>query len=116
MLSTETEDGIIQLVEGLTGLMQFKLNASLYATEGQIEINLTGGDRAYLITDNGETLLSMQYILARVMVSVFRKRKNCTSCWTMTDTCSATKRSCGTWRIAPCSAPAANADASRFRR
>jgi len=39
-----------------TGLMQMKLEASLYATEGQIEINLAGGDRAYLITDQGETL------------------------------------------------------------
>ena len=67
MISTELEDGIIQLVEELTGLMQFKLQASLYATEGQIEINLTGSDRAYLITDNGETLLSMQYILARMI-------------------------------------------------
>lgn len=67
MLSTEIEDGIVQLVEELTGLMEFKLSASLYAQEGQIEINLTGADRAYLITDNGETLLSMQYILARMI-------------------------------------------------
>ena len=67
MLSPETEEGIIRLVEELTGLMQMKFEAGIYVTEGQIEINLAGGDRAYLITDKGETLLSLQYILARMI-------------------------------------------------
>lgn len=67
MINTQVEEGILSLVEELAGFMQFQLKASLYATEGQIEINLTGADRAYLITDNGETILSMQYILARMI-------------------------------------------------
>jgi spoIIIJ-associated protein len=39
----------------------------VYESQGQIEINVSGADRAYLITDNGETLLSLQYILGRMI-------------------------------------------------
>jgi spoIIIJ-associated protein len=67
MLSLEKEKKICAIVEELTGLMNLTLKAELFESSGQIEINLTGTDRAYLITDNGETLLSLQYILGRML-------------------------------------------------
>ena len=67
MLSLEKEKKICALVEELTGLMNLNLKAELFESSGQIEINITGADRAYLITDNGETLLSLQYILGRMI-------------------------------------------------
>jgi spoIIIJ-associated protein len=47
--------------------MNLTLKAELFESSGQIEINITGTDRAYLITDNGETLLSLQYILGKML-------------------------------------------------
>jgi spoIIIJ-associated protein len=67
MLSLEKEKKICALVEEITGMMNMNLKASLYESHGQIEINVSGTDRAYLITDNGETLLSLQYILGRMI-------------------------------------------------
>jgi spoIIIJ-associated protein len=67
MLSLEKEKKICALVEEITGMMNMSLKASLYESQGQIEINVSGTDRAYLITDNGETLLSLQYILGRMI-------------------------------------------------
>lgn len=67
MLNQQTEERICKLIEEVTGLMGLKLKASVYPTEGQIEVNLAGSDRAYLITDNGETILSLQYIFARMI-------------------------------------------------
>lgn len=67
MLSLEKEKKICALVEEITGMMNMTLKASLYESQGQIEINVSGADRAYLITDNGETLLSLQYILGRMI-------------------------------------------------
>jgi spoIIIJ-associated protein len=67
MLSLEKEKKICALVEEITGMMNMTLKASLFESQGQIEINVSGADRAYLITDNGETLLSLQYILGRMI-------------------------------------------------
>jgi spoIIIJ-associated protein len=67
MLSLEKEKKICALVEEITGMMNMNLKASVYESQGQIEINVSGADRAYLITDNGETLLSLQYILGRMI-------------------------------------------------
>jgi spoIIIJ-associated protein len=67
MLSLEKEKKICAIVEEVTGMMNMNLKASLYESQGQIEINVSGADRAYLITDNGETLLSLQYILGRMI-------------------------------------------------
>jgi spoIIIJ-associated protein len=67
MLSLEKEKKICAIVEELTGLMNLTLKAELFESSGQIEINITGTDRAYLITDNGETLLSLQYILGKML-------------------------------------------------
>lgn len=67
MVSQEQETAICALVENLADLMGMKLKATLLLSEGQIEINVTGNDRAYLITDQGETLLSLQYILAKMI-------------------------------------------------
>lgn len=71
MLSLEKEKKICALVEELTGMMSMNLKASLYESHGQIEINISGADRAYLITDNGETLLSLQYILGKMIRQYF---------------------------------------------
>jgi spoIIIJ-associated protein len=67
MLSLEKEKKICAMVEDLTILMGLTLKADLYESSGQIEINISGADRAYLITDNGETLLSLQYILSKML-------------------------------------------------
>jgi spoIIIJ-associated protein len=67
MLSLEKEKKICALIDDLTGLMNLNLKSELYESSGQIEINISGADRAYLITDNGETLLSLQYILGRMI-------------------------------------------------
>jgi spoIIIJ-associated protein len=67
MLSLEKEKKICALIDDLTALMNLSLKAELFESSGQIEINITGTDRAYLITDNGETLLSLQYILGKML-------------------------------------------------
>ena len=71
MLSLEKEKKICAIVEELTGLMNLNLKAELFESSGQIEINISGTDRAYLITDNGETLLSLQYILGKMIRQLF---------------------------------------------
>jgi spoIIIJ-associated protein len=56
-----------QTLEQLLGLMQLDLNATILTRQDELHINVTGRDRAYLITDNGETLLSLQYIVAKMI-------------------------------------------------
>lgn len=43
------------------------MKAVLQMHEEDLEIDLIGNDRAYLITDEGETVLSLQYMLARLI-------------------------------------------------
>lgn len=67
MLSQEDFEKIQDLVEGFLRLMNFNMKATLDLHEEDLEIDLIGNDRAYLITDEGETILSLQYILAKLI-------------------------------------------------
>ena len=67
MLSQEDFEKIQDLVEGFLRLMNFNMKATLDLREEDLEIDLIGNDRAYLITDEGETILSLQYILAKLI-------------------------------------------------
>lgn len=67
MLNPEQQDQIRDLVEELLGLMNLKLMATVTAELDEIDINISGNDRAFLLTDDGETLLSLQYILSKMI-------------------------------------------------
>ena len=67
MINQEQIDHIQEIAQHFLELMNLKLKAEVYANEDEVEVNITGGDRAYLITDEGETLLSLQYILAKMI-------------------------------------------------
>ena len=67
MLNHEELDQIRELTEGFLGRMNLSLKTSVFSRSEEVQINVSGNDRAYLITDNGETLLSLQYILSRII-------------------------------------------------
>lgn len=67
MLSQEQLNRIQEIVEGFLRLMNLNMKAVLQMHEEDLDIDLVGNDRAYLITDEGETILSLQYMLARLI-------------------------------------------------
>jgi spoIIIJ-associated protein len=67
MLNEQELLKIQELVEGFLKLMNFKMKAELDLHDEDLEIDLIGNDRAYLITDEGETILSLQYMLAKLI-------------------------------------------------
>jgi spoIIIJ-associated protein len=67
MLSGEDLNKIQDLVERFLRLMNFNMTAIVELHEEDLEIDIGGNDRAYLITDEGETVLSLQYILAKLI-------------------------------------------------
>jgi spoIIIJ-associated protein len=67
MLSGEDLNKIQDLVERFLRLMNFNMTAIVELHEEGLEIDIGGNDRAYLITDEGETVLSLQYILAKLI-------------------------------------------------
>ena len=67
MLKQNEEEEIVRLVNQFFELMNFDLRSTVFSQDDQIEINITGEDRSYLISDNGETILSLQYVLARMI-------------------------------------------------
>ncbi|PWT93589.1 MAG: hypothetical protein C5B54_01630 [Acidobacteria bacterium] len=71
MLNEENLASIRKITESLFELMNFQLTVSVTARSDEIQINVTGNDRAYLITDNGETVLSLQYILSKLIRQKF---------------------------------------------
>lgn len=67
MISHEEMEQVRSTVERLVELMQLDLKATILTRQDELHINMTGRDRAYLITDHGETLLSLQYIVAKMI-------------------------------------------------
>lgn len=67
MINHEQMEQVRHTVEKLLELMQLDLKATILTRQDELHINMTGRDRAYLITDNGETLLSLQYIVAKML-------------------------------------------------
>jgi spoIIIJ-associated protein len=67
MLNQDELNRAQELVENFVRLMNFNMKASLQLYGQDLEIDLIGNDRAYLITDDGETILSLQYILAKLI-------------------------------------------------
>jgi len=67
MLSGEELNKIQDLVEKFLQLMNFNMTAIVELHEEDLVIDIAGNDRAYLITDEGETVLSLQYILAKLI-------------------------------------------------
>jgi spoIIIJ-associated protein len=56
--------GFIQEILDCSGLA---LRVELSAGREELFVNVSGGDRAYLLTDEGETILSLQYVLAKMI-------------------------------------------------
>jgi spoIIIJ-associated protein len=67
MLNQDELNRAQELVENFVRLMNFNMKASLQLYGQDLEIDLIGNDRAYLITDDGETILSLQYILGKLI-------------------------------------------------
>ena len=67
MLNQEELDEVRALTEMLLDHMSLSLKTTVFADRNEIQINISGIDRTYLITDNGETLLSLQYIVSKMI-------------------------------------------------
>ena len=58
---------IQDLANHLFELIAFRLTATVVERDGVLQINVTGEDRPYLLADQGETILSWQYILGKMI-------------------------------------------------
>ena len=67
MLTSDELQKVHEVVHSLLSHIPLKLNASIKEGQNDLQININGNDRPYLLTDHGETLLSLQFFLARMI-------------------------------------------------
>lgn len=67
MLDQQQLDQIQQTSEWFLHKMDLQVKTRVFAKDEEIEINVSGPDRAYLTMDGGETIIALQYMLSRMI-------------------------------------------------